>query len=134
MFRAVQDIMGFVSRACAVVCQPLSRGELHKLIREHIPHKCQQLCNSAFSASGCLEPPDRHFHFHWQLRVWVSISPITCPPLLTVQTAQEFYLMFDGLSFSGDEAWTKGINLWPLMLCLQSIPGVFGDEDLLREW
>lgn len=42
--------------------------------------------------------------------------------------------MFDGLSFSGDEGWTKGMNLWPLNLCFKSLPELFGDEELLSEW
>jgi hypothetical protein len=50
------------------------------------------------------------------------------------RVAQEFYGLFDGLSLSGDEAWTKGVNLWPLTMCLKSLPGVFGDEDLAQEW
>lgn len=42
--------------------------------------------------------------------------------------------MFDGLSLSGDEAWSRGLNLWPLTLCLKSLPGLFGDEDLVQDW
>jgi len=89
-----------------------------------ISHKCAVVClplcvgqvkqleatypNSNQHASGF------RLRFHWQHR--------------------EFYTLFDGLSLSGDEAWSRGLNLWPLTLCLKSLPGLFGDEDLVQDW
>jgi len=92
-----------------------------------ISHKCAVVClplcvgqvkqleatypNSNQHASGF------RLRFHWQHRA-----------------KQEFYTLFDGLSLSGDEAWSRGLNLWPLTLCLKSLPGLFGDEDLVQDW